>query len=138
MTEDEGNEKNVIEQLDEEDIHDINLAATTIKRRSDGLLDFVKDYRTISNVPVPILKKVNVKKLLTEIELLMNSSISEAQIDFVVLPIPSNATINVDLKLIQQYINLLKASPISGVQQINYIVDSMQYISWRKHITQTK
>ncbi len=50
----------------------------------------------------------------------------------------NDAEIINDLKLIQQYINLLKTSPISGVQQINYIVDSMQYISWRKHITQTK
>ena len=41
--------------LDLDDIKDINLAATTIKKRSDGLLAFVKDYRTISNVPVPIL-----------------------------------------------------------------------------------
>jgi signal transduction histidine kinase len=111
MTEVEDGEKNTLEQLDQEDIHDINLAATTIKRRSDGLLDFVKDYRTISNVPIPILKKIKVKKLLTEIQLLMNSSISESNIDFTVLPIPSNATINVDLKLIQQvFINLINNS----------------------------
>jgi nitrogen fixation/metabolism regulation signal transduction histidine kinase len=111
LTEVEKGEGNVLEQLDEEDVHDINLAAKTIKKRSDGLLDFVKDYRTISNVPVPILSKVKVKKLLLEIQLLMNSSISEAGIEFVLLPIPLNATIYIDLKLIQQvFINLINNS----------------------------
>lgn len=111
MTEVEGSEKNILELLDEEDVHDINLAAATIKKRSDGLLEFVKDYRTISSVPVPTLSKVKVKKLLMEIQLLMNSSISESKIDFIVLPIPLNATINVDSKLIQQvFINLINNS----------------------------
>lgn len=111
LTEGDDGDKRILEQLYQEDIQDINLAAATIKRRSDGLLDFVKDYRTISNVPVPILSKVKVKKMLLEIELLMKSSISESGTNFIIAPIPLNATINVDLKLIQQvFINLINNS----------------------------
>jgi len=42
-----------------------------------------------------------------------------------------------DEKLLQQYINLLNSAAIQGAQQINYIADSMQYISWRKNTTKT-
>ena len=40
-----------------------------------------------------------------------------------------------DEKLLQEYINILNSLSINDVQKINYIVDSMQYISWRKQIT---
>lgn len=42
-----------------------------------------------------------------------------------------------DEKLLQQYIQLLNANSITDAKQLNYIADSMQYISWRKNITQT-
>ena len=53
MTENENHELLKTSEIDDEILTDINLAAATIKKRADGLLDFVKDYRTISNVPVP-------------------------------------------------------------------------------------
>ena len=77
MTETDKKGVKMLGQLNEEDIQDINLAAATIKRRSDGLLDFVKDYRTISNVPIPVLKKLKVKQFLTEIKFLMSASTQE-------------------------------------------------------------
>ncbi len=111
MTETDKKGVKMLGQLNEEDIQDINLAAATIKRRSDGLLDFVKDYRTISNVPIPVLKKLKVKQFLTEIKFLMSASIQEMGIDLQLLSIPVNATINVDSKLIQQVmINLINNS----------------------------
>lgn len=100
-----------LDKLDNEDIHDINVAASTIKKRSEGLLDFVKDYRTISNVPIPQLDNINVKQFLSTIELLMKSSIEEANINLKLLPIPVNATIYADNKLIEQVlINLINNS----------------------------
>jgi len=110
MTEEDGRPINVNE-LDDEDIRDINMAATTIKKRSDGLLVFVKDYRTISNVPIPQIQPVNVKKFLSEIEVLMSSNATKAGVDMNILPIPANASIKIDRKLIEQVlINLINNS----------------------------
>ena len=97
--------------LDDEDIQDINMAANTIKKRSDGLLVFVKDYRTISNVPVPKLKSINVKEFLSEIQLLMAVPAKDAGVQIKLLPIPANALVNMDTKLIEQVmINLINNS----------------------------
>ena len=111
LTEDKEGKLLSIDLMDADDIHDINMAATTIKKRSDGLLAFVKDYRTISNVPIPQLSNVNVKKFLLNIELLMKSVVDDANIKLKCLPIPENATINADSKLIEQVlINLINNS----------------------------
>jgi signal transduction histidine kinase len=121
---DEGHKLNA-EDLDEEDIHDINVAATTIKRRSDGLLDFVNDYRTISNVPVPIRQPVNVKQFLTEIQFLMSPGAKEAQVELKLLPVPANAIIEIDVKLIEQVmINLINNS-IHALQGISHPLISL-------------
>jgi len=98
-------------KIDNDDVSDINAAATTIKKRSDGLLVFVKDYRTISNVPVPQLKKLNVKKLLLNTKLLMQHLVDEKNIMLTISPIPKNASVMADSNLIEQVlINLINNS----------------------------
>ena len=118
MTESEEGNPIDLKDLDDEDISDINLAATTIKKRSDGLLDFVKDYRTISNVPIPKLKPVNVKKFLSEMEVLMSSNAKEAKVHIKILPIPANATIKIDRKLIEQVLIKLINNSIHALEGI--------------------
>ena len=111
LTENEKGNLISVDQIDDEDIHDINMAASTIKKRSDGLLEFVKDYRTISNVPIPQLVKINVKQFLSSIELLMKPAVEEANISLKIMPIPANASVNADSKLIEQVlINLINNS----------------------------
>lgn len=111
LTENEKGKPISIDQLDSEDIQDINMAASAIKKRSDGLLEFVKDYRTISSVPIPKRATINVKEFLGSIELLMKPLIDEANVALKILPIPANASINVDSKLIEQVlINLINNS----------------------------
>jgi len=108
-----------IEELDDEDIRDINMAASTIKKRSDGLLVFVKDYRTISNVPIPKLHPINVKQFLSEIFVLMSSNAKEAEVEIKILPIPANATIRIDRKLIEQVLINLINNSIHALEGVN-------------------
>ena len=111
LTEDENGEIADHNTIENEDIEDINTAAATIKKRSEGLLAFVKDYRTISNVPLPKCLKVNVKHFLTSIESLMSPLTNKENITLKLMPIPSNATIYADSKLIEQVlINLITNS----------------------------
>jgi len=116
LTENEKGETLNLDQLDAEDIGDIHVAAATIKKRSDGLLDFVKDYRTISNVPIPQLNKINVKQFLTSIKTLMSPLTEEAHINLKLLPIPSSCTINADSKLIEQVLINLINNSIHGLE----------------------
>lgn len=128
MTEDNKGNKTGLDTLDDEDIHDINMAASTIKKRSDGLLAFVKDYRTISNVPVPQLKRLNVKEFLLTVELLMRPLTEEAGIELKILPIPANASINADSKLIEQVLINLINNSIYALQAVQTPIISISCI----------
>lgn len=111
ITENENGKPIGLTKLNDEDIQDINMAASTIKKRSDGLLVFVNDYRTISNVPIPKLTKIHIKKFLLEIIVLMSAATEKEQIALKLLPIPANAHIRADEKLIEQVlINLINNS----------------------------
>ena len=128
MTESDKGDILTLNDLDEEDIQDINVAASTIKKRSDGLLDFVKDYRTISNVPIPKLKAVNVKQFLSDMKILMSSAADETEVEIKLLPIPANATIEIDTKLIEQVLINLINNSIHALQGIKNPVIKMECI----------
>ena len=98
-------------EMDNEDLEDINTAAATIKKRAEGLLVFVNDYRTISNVPVPKYEKINVHEFLSGIQTLMEPITKENHVNLKLLPIPPHATISADSKQIEQVlINLINNS----------------------------
>ena len=128
MTESDKGQILNLNDLDEEDIQDINVAATTIKKRSDGLLDFVKDYRTISNVPIPKLEAVNVKQFLSDMKVLMSSAADETEVEIKLLSIPANATIEIDTKLIEQVLINLINNSIHALQGIKNPVIKMECI----------
>jgi len=107
-----------VKNLTEEDIQDINMAVKTIKKRSDGLLDFVNDYRTISSLPNPNKLKINIKQFLASIELLMKQILGEANINLNIFNIPNNATIIADSKLIEQVLINLINNSIHALQGI--------------------
>ncbi|UCE93586.1 MAG: GHKL domain-containing protein [Flavobacteriaceae bacterium] len=118
ITETENGSAIDLSDLDNEDIEDINTAASTIKKRSDGLLVFVQDYRTIASVPTPKLETINIKKFLSEMQLLMASASKESGVEISLLPIPANASVNMDRKLIEQVIiNLIN----NGIYALNGI-----------------
>ncbi|WKK66113.1 sensor histidine kinase [Lutimonas zeaxanthinifaciens] len=108
-----------LKDLDNEDIEDINTAASTIKKRSDGLLVFVQDYRTIASVPAPKTEPINIKKFLSEMVLLMSSATKEAGVEISLLPIPANATVNMDRKLIEQVIINLINNGLHALKDIS-------------------
>lgn len=111
LTENEQGEVIDISEMDNEAIKDINLGMKTIQKRSEGLMDFVSDYRKVSNVPVPDLKPTLLKDFIEDIDRLMRPVVAKNDIQLNIQPIPSNATILMDTKLIEQVmINLINNS----------------------------
>ncbi len=115
LTENENGEVIDISELDNEDIQDINLGISTIQKRSEGLLDFVKDYRKISNVPIPNLKTTNLKDFIEDLERLMRPTIEKNNIALIIKPIPPRAAILIDSKLIEQVIINLISNSINAL-----------------------
>lgn len=116
------------EFLNHEDLEDLKPALNTIKRRSEGLLDFVKDYRLIAELPTPVLEQHTIGEILQHIKVLMHPFASGRNINLRVEQTSSKITIKLDLKLIEQaLINLVTNS----IYAVEHVVQPIIEISYR-------
>ena len=97
--------------LDQEDLEDLKPALQTIKRRSEGLLDFVKDYRLIAELPTPNVEQHSVGEILQHVKVLMHPMVSAKHIKLQVVQTASKISLQIDFKLVEQaLINLITNS----------------------------
>ena len=96
-------------RISKDDLEDIYLGVQTIQRRSDGLIRFVNDFRSLTHTPEPRFKMVQVSELFSQISVLLKHELESNDIHFVVAIEPEDLTMNIDPELIQQVlINLIK------------------------------
>ena len=99
------------ESLNAEDLEDLKPALKTIKRRSEGLLDFVKDYRLIAELPTPNAQQHSIGEILQHVKVLMQPMVNAKHIKLQVLQTASKISLQIDFKLIEQaLINLITNS----------------------------
>lgn len=99
-----------IEEIDNTTIENSVLGLKTIRKRSDGLSNFVETYKNLTQLPQPNFKEFDVCTLFKHIETLLKNDLSHKGIQFN-HQCEANLIINADDKLIEQVlINLLKNS----------------------------
>ncbi len=92
-------------------IEDVISCVKTIQKRSDGLFDFVTEYRKLTKIPTPKKENVSVSVFFENIQQLWKSEIDKKQIQFRTEIIGNNDTIFADPHLLDQVlINLIKNS----------------------------
>jgi len=106
------------EALDKEDLEDMRPAIQAIKRRSLGLLDFVKDYRLIAELPTPELESHSIGGILQHIQVLMQPFAAARNVKLSVSQTSSKITINVDLKLVEQALINLVTNSIHALEDV--------------------
>ena len=103
-------------ELSEETLDDIKIGMETIHRRSEGLIEFVNNYRSISKIPVANFSIVQVKNLFANISMLMEKQIKEKGIEFKVSVEPQTLELTLDQKLIEQVLINLLLNAIDAVK----------------------
>ncbi|UKT62211.1 sensor histidine kinase [Pedobacter mucosus] len=114
------------ENLTEDEMEDLKTALATIQRRSSGLLDFVKDYRLIAELPTPNLKAHTIGEILKHIKVLMQPFAKVKNVVLEVEQTSSKITVKLDLKLIEQVlINLITNSihAVNGQEKPHILVN---------------
>ncbi len=113
--------------LSHEDLADLKPAIQTIKRRSEGLLDFVKDYRLIAELPTPNTEQYSIGEVLHHIKVLMQPMVSAKHIQLQVLQTASKITLQLDFKLIEQAIINLITNSIYALEGVEKPVIQVTY-----------
>jgi two-component system nitrogen regulation sensor histidine kinase NtrY len=95
--------------LDKDQLADIHLSLQTISKRSEGLIHFVKEFRSLTHIPKPKPENFQVGQLLEEVAILHKKELSEKGIKLECSVNPTDITISADKILTEQVIiNLLK------------------------------
>ena len=106
------------ESLNTEDLADLKPALQTIKRRSEGLLDFVKDYRLIAELPTPNTEQHSIGEILQHVKVLMQPMVITKNIQLKVLQTASKISLKIDFKLIEQALINLITNSIYALEDI--------------------
>ena len=95
--------------IEREELEDIYLAVQTIKRRSEGLIRFVSDFRNLTKSPQPKLAEEKVPKVMDHILILLKHELNTKSVNLTVDINPKDLTFNIDKELLDQVlINLLQ------------------------------
>src|SRR4029453_11348921 len=95
--------------LSTDQLNDIHLSLQTISKRSEGLIHFVKEFRSLTNIPKPRQVQIPVKELLEELCMLHRKELMEKSIQLKISVYPEDLTISADKNMIEQVvINMIK------------------------------
>jgi nitrogen fixation/metabolism regulation signal transduction histidine kinase len=122
-------------ELSMEDMEDLHLAIKTIQKRSEGLIRFVTDFRSLTHIPKTKFTEVVIKDLFEHIELLMKHEIEQNQINYKRSILPPELKIKIDQELIEQVlINLIKNAIQALNEESNKDIALSAFIKDNKHI----
>lgn len=116
--------------LTQEQLQDIHLSLQTISKRSEGLIHFVKEFRSLTSIPKPKLAVIAVKPLLEELCLLHRRELTERNIQLDISVYPDDLTLSGDKNMIEQVlINLMKNAMQSFEEQENRVITLKAYLT---------
>jgi signal transduction histidine kinase len=109
MLEDESGGLLKPEQLNIEATEDIHHGLKIIESRTKSLVNFVKATKSISDIPVPSIRKILISELLDRITILFIARFKESGIRLETRIIPADLSVEADLELIEQVlINIIQ------------------------------
>lgn len=97
------------ETINPHDLEDYLMAISTIEKRSQGMINFVSDFRSLAHIPVPRFQTIRLKVLFDQLETLMQHQFETNQILFKKHIEPEDLILFGDQSLIEQVlINLIQ------------------------------
>ncbi len=116
--------------LQKEQLADIHLSLQTISKRSENLIQFVKEFRSLTHIPKPRLQSFLVCTLLDEIAILHKKELTENNIKLTVELDPPDLTILADRGLVEQVlINLVKNASQAFEEQESKLITIRGYFN---------
>lgn len=97
------------EPLNPTDMEDCLLGITTIEKRSEGLISFVSDFRSLAHIPPPKFGSIGISRLFDQLEVLLQNQLDSKEIKFIKELNPKELILFGDQMQIEQVmINLLQ------------------------------
>ena len=101
--------KPLLNPLADEEVEDLHGSLLTIEERTHGLVNFVKAYKSLTQISQPQFREVKIETLFKRLKTLFKPRLQERSIVWEQKIVPENLSIKVDFELLEQVlINLVK------------------------------
>lgn len=107
------------EHVSGEDLEDIQLAVSTIKRRSEAMIRFVSEFTSLTHVPTPKLKHVKVSAMFEHIQILMGHDSEESGVNLEMSIDPEGLIITADQEQLEQVLINLTKNAIQALGELS-------------------
>lgn len=98
-------------EIELETVKEIQAALQTINKRSNGLMNFVETYRSLTKIPVPNFAQVRMNELMQNVHTLMKKEVQQKNIKLSTSIEPDTIEVQMDEQMIEQVIiNMVKNS----------------------------
>jgi two-component system, NtrC family, nitrogen regulation sensor histidine kinase NtrY len=116
--------------LTKDQMADIHLSLQTISKRSEGLIHFVKEFRSLTAIPKPRPTQINVRSLLDELTVLHKRDLADREIQLITSVYPEDLTLSADKNMIEQVlINLIRNAIQSFEDQVDKQIEMKAYVN---------
>lgn len=103
-----------------QDLEDYLMAISTIEKRSEGMINFVSDFRSLAHIPTPKFRAISIQNLFGQLEILLQNQFERNQIlvkkhidpEELILFGDQNLIEQVLINLIQNAIHAVEDSPL--------------------------
>jgi nitrogen fixation/metabolism regulation signal transduction histidine kinase len=108
----------VLRKIEDDDLENIENALQTIRRRSEGLLNFVDIYRNLTRIPQPNFRYFPIKEAFDRVENLLHQKIETLSITCNCNVFPDDLKLTADPDLIDQVLINLVLNAIDAVRKV--------------------
>ncbi len=100
-----------------DELEDYLMALGTIEKRSEGMINFVSDFRSLAHIPTPKFQTIQLKNLFGQLEVLLQHQLENHQIIFKTKIEPDELILFGDQNLIEQVLINLIQNAIHAVEE---------------------
>ncbi|MBD3630907.1 ATP-binding protein [Cyclobacterium sp.] len=104
------------EAVEESDLEDYQMGISTIEKRSEGLINFVSDFRSLAHIPVPKFTAIKIRDLFDQIDILLQNQLETFQVALHKDITPEDLLLFADCSQIEQVLINLTQNSIHAVE----------------------
>ncbi|WP_114749015.1 sensor histidine kinase [Pleomorphovibrio marinus] len=106
------------ESLNADELEDYQMGISTIEKRSEGLINFVSDFRSLAHIPTPKFTAIKISELFERLQLLFQNQLDQEQVKMNISIQPDDLLLFADCSLIEQVIINITQNAIHAVKEV--------------------
>ncbi|MCC5937888.1 MAG: GHKL domain-containing protein [Lunatimonas sp.] len=100
-----------------EELEDCRLGISTIEKRSEGLINFVSDFRSLAHIPTPKFTAIRISELFERVQLLLKTQLEAEGVNLETTISPNDLLLFADCSLIEQVMINLTQNAIHALEE---------------------